>query len=389
MTELKYWLWLTLKKELSVQKITLLLEHFETPKELFDAEGDALLKVPGLRSKERRALEDKSLRKAQAVIEICKKKNIKILTFDSPYYPELLASIYDPPYVLYARCRERIDLNSHATIALVGTRKATKYGKEVARSLGKALAEGGMTLVSGLAEGIDAAALTGALSAGGTVVSVLGCGVDICYPEENRKLMDKIIDRGLLLSEFPPGTPPKSKNFPIRNRIISGLSLGVVVAEAPKRSGALITAHRAAEQNRELFTIPADVGRTTSKGSNGLLHEGAKPVLGAEDILSEFRDRFDTIMEAGHAEELCLDLETERLPEIKQNKQAEAPKILPDVELTEKEQAVLNLLSEEPVHFDRMTESGLAAGELLATLTTLEMKGLIRALPGRQYRIDL
>ncbi len=391
MTELKYWLWLTLKKELPAQKITLLLEHFGTPEAIYHAEHEALSKVSGLRPKERRVLEDKSLKKTQAVIEICKKKKIKILTFDSPYYPELLGKIYDPPYVLYARCRDRIDLNAHATIGMVGTRKATDYGKTVARTLAKALAEGGMTVVSGMAEGIDTAALTGALSAGGTVVSVLGCGVDICYPPENKKLMDKIIDKGLVLSEYPPGTPPKPKHFPIRNRIISGLSLGTVVAEAPKRSGALITARLTAEQDRELFTIPADVSRTMSKGSNRLLHEGAKPVLSAEDVLSEFRGRFENIMETnGTGEFDALEefeqVKPETMPEEIPPKKKELPT---DVSLTEQEAAVMQLLSKEPVYVDQLMESGLSAGELLATLTTLEMKGLVRALPGRQYSIDM
>ncbi len=391
MTELKFWLWITLKKELSSRKITQILEYFETPEAVYYADSEAIAKVSGLKPKERRALEDKSLRKAQAVIEICKKKKIKILTLDSAYYPELLKKIYDPPCVLYARCRDRIDLNAHATIAIVGTRKATDYGKNVARTLAKALAEGGMTLISGMAEGNDTAALTGALAGGGTVVSVLGCGVDICYPAENRKLMEKVIDHGLVLSEYPPGTPPKSKNFPVRNRIISGLSLGTIVTEAPKPSGALITGRLTLEQDRELFAVPGDVSRSASKGSNRLMQEGAKPVLSAEDVLSEFRDRYENLLTPDCGEEFIIEevIETPVLTTTPEEKPAQKKEIPADVALTESEAAVLKLLSSEPVYVDDLMESGLSAGELFATLTTLEMKGLVRALPGRQYTIDL
>lgn len=404
MSELKYWLWLTLKKGLSNRKITFLLDHFGTPEKVFYASGEALGALSELLPRERKLIQDKDMQKVYRVVAICKKKNIKILTFDSPYYPKTLASVYDPPYVLYARYRERIDLNEHATIAVVGTRKSTSYGNSAARALGKTLTENGMTVVSGMAEGIDTHAALGALSAGGKTVAVLGCGVDVCYPPENKKLMDKIIDRGLVLSEYPPGSPPSSKHFPVRNRIISGLSLGTIVVEAPKRSGALITARIAGEQNREVFSVPGDITRKKSVGSNLLLQEGAKPVLSAEDVLCEFRDVYGDLLEknrtvpGGSFAELS-DLVTEE-PEKKaqkpKKKQAAPPMqpvpaaspAIPE-NLDETEKAILSLLSREMKHIDELAEQGFSLQALTATLTMLEMKGLIRAHPGKHYTINL
>ena len=391
MSELKYWLWLSLKKELSVRTVTTLLDHFGTPEKVFYADSDMLLSISDLKPRERKAVLDKDLQKVYRVIEICKKKNIKILTFDSPYYPQLLASIYDPPYVLYARCRERIDLNDHATIAVVGTRKSTKYGNAVTNVLAKALAEGGMTVVSGMAEGIDACAAEGVLSAGGKTVAVLGCGVDICYPPGNKKLMKKIIDQGIVLSEFPPGTPPKSKNFPIRNRIISGLSLGTVVTEAPKRSGALITARLAGEQNREVFTVPADITRKKSMGSNALLQEGANPVLCAEDVLCEFHEQYGDLLEKHRRTPSAGFTQEEMFGEVE-----EAPMPVPKkkeppahIALDDTERAVLKLLSDQPKHIDELAGQGMPLSKLTSALTMLEMKGLVRALPGKQYILQL
>lgn len=382
MTEIRYWLWLTLKKGLSCRKITLLLEHFKTPKDIYCAEEAALLKIPGLEPKERKAVADKSLQKAEEVIGVCKKRNIKILTFDSPYYPRLLSTIYDPPYVLYARYRERIDLNEHATISVVGTRAASTYGKNAAVSLSKALAEQGMTVVSGMASGIDSAAANGALLGGGKTIAVLGCGVDRCYPAHNRKLMEKIIAQGMVLSEFPPGTPPYSSNFPVRNRIITGLSLGTIVVEAPKTSGALISAGMAAEQNREVFAVPGDITRNLSKGSNALLQDGAKPVLEAEDILCEFRELYGELMEKN----LPKGLNRADEASLEKNK---ATIMAKHILLSESEKKVMKILSDKPTHIDRLAEQGIPPAELSAALTTLELKGMVKALPGKQYQLSL
>ncbi len=366
-TDVRYWLWLTLKRELSHSVITRLLERFETPKDIFDATDFS--HIAELKPAERKALSDKSVANVGKVMGICQKKQIKVLTFDSPYYPELLKQIYDPPYVLYARCKERIDLNEHATIAVVGTRTASRYGKEVALSFAKELAQGGMTVISGMASGVDSAAAEGALSGGGKTVAILGCGVDRCYPAHNKRLMERIIDEGMVLSEYPPGTPPYSQNFPARNRIISGLSLGTLVVEAPKSSGALITANMAAEHNREVFAVPGDITRSTSKGSNRLIQDGVKPVLCGEDILCEFRERYGALLE-DHAQEI---------PEPEQSTEP--------LEFNETESKVIGLLSEDPIHIDSLVEQGIPVSELMAALTNLELKGLVKTLPGKQYQL--
>lgn len=385
MSELKYWLWLTLLRGVPNSTITTLLDHFGTPEKVFYADSDALSSVSGLKPAECKAVLNKDLQKVYRVIEVCKKKNIKILTFDSEYYPRLLASIYDPPYVLYARCRERIDLNEHVTIAVVGTRRATPYGRDAARVLSQALTESGMTVISGMADGIDSSAAEGALAAGGKTIAVLGSGVDICYPISNRKLMKKIIDNGIVLSEFPPGTPPFKRNFPIRNRIISGLSLGTVVVEAPEKSGSLITARLAGEQNREVFTVPADITRKASVGSNALLQEGAKPVLSAEDVLCEFHDRYGELMEKNRTS-LVFVAKGEEKVAIEKKETVTKPKTIPaNIQLDETEQAVLKLLSDKPTHIDALAEQGIELPKLTSALTMLEMKGLVRALPGKQY----
>lgn len=388
MSELKYWLWLTLKKELSIRTTTTLLDSFGTPEKIFEADQEALLSVYGLTTKERKAVLEKDLQKAYRVIGVCKKKNIKILTFDNPRYPKTLASIYDPPYVLYVRCREKIDLNDYVTLAIVGTRRASEYGKMTTRALAKALAENGMLIVSGMAEGIDACAAENALSAGGKTIAVLGCGVDICYPPSNRRLMKKIIDNGMVISEFPPGSPPVPWNFPKRNRIISGLSLGTVVTEAPKRSGSLITARLAGEQNREVFTVPADITRKKSQGSNALLQDGAKPVLCCEDVLCEFRERYEDLLlkhqrlPAGGTMQTG-DIEAVSEPvTLKTKKKVDVPD---NITLSDVEKTVLKLLSDNPVHIDQLAEQGVPVSELTSALIMLEMKGLVRALPGKQY----
>ena len=393
MSDLQYWLWLTLKKGLKKHKITQVLEYFGTPEAVYIADRETLSEIPELSRAEISALCDKTLDKAGKVMAVCKKKGIKILTFDSPYYPELLAKIYDPPYVLYAKYKERINLNEHMTIAVVGTRKCSRYGAEMSEAIACDLAKEGVTVISGMAEGIDGAANGGALAGGGVTVAVLGCGVDRCYPPFHKKLMEAIINKGMVLSEYPPGTPPYPGNFKIRNRIITGLSYGTVIVEAPIRSGAINSANWTIEQNRELFVVPGDATRSTAKGSNKLLVDGAKPVLSAQDVLFEFKERFADYLEQNRPEifettekiEMELEDTIEKPKEAeKKRKEPQRPQVSLD-NLNEKEQTVMKLLSEEAMHIDQLIEQGLSAGELSATLTMLEVKGYIKALPGKNY----
>ncbi len=415
MSEIQYWLWLTLKKGITSRKITALLEHFQSPGEIYSADEAEFAEVPGLTRADVSVLADRSLQPVRQVMEVCRKKNIKIMTFDSPYYPRLLAEIYDPPYVLYARYKERIDLNTHMTLAIVGTRTCSGYGINMAERLAYDLAREGVTVISGMAKGIDGAAGTGALRAGGVTVAVLGSGVDICYPAVHKTLMEQIIEHGMVLSEYPPGSPPLASHFKPRNRIITGLSQGTVVVEAPVQSGAINSANWSLEQGRELFVVPGDVTRTSAQGSNVLMTEGALPALCAEDVLGEYRGRFESLLAYNRPSEEAVRpaipaysaVLTERRAPVgtagrragtrsappprksasesaKASEAAQAPKPV-SVPLSPRETAVLSLLTEEPAHADQLAEQGMTAAELASALTTLELKGLIRALPGRRY----
>ena len=216
------------------------------------------------------------------VLEICDRGGIRVIPFGSADYPEPLGQVVDAPLVLYWRGDGR---PTSEAIALVGSRAATEAGREFARILAADLSFAGMAVVSGMARGIDTSAHEGALRSGGTTIAVLGCGVDVLYPPESRILRDRILERGALVSEFPPRTPPLRHHFPMRNRLISGMSLGVIVIEAPARSGALITARTALEQGREVMAVPGSPLYPHTAGSNRLLREGATPVTGAEEVL--------------------------------------------------------------------------------------------------------
>ncbi len=436
MTDIKYWLWLTLKHGISSSKITTLLECFSTPLEIYGAERAALSETPELTPEDVDELADKSMEPVQAVIAVCRRKDIKILTYDNPMYPQLLMNIYDPPYVLYVRCRERLDLNEYLTIAVLGTRHASRYGIETAEQLACDLAKEGALVITGMARGVDGAANCGALRAGAKTIAVLGCGADVCYPSEHEELMQAIINNGMVISEYPPGMPPLAQNFPVRNRIITGLSYGTLVVEAPHSSGALISADRALEQNREVFAVPADITRKSAEGSNGLIADGIKPVFCAEDVLCEFREQWGELLEnqkpqGVNAPVIQMPVAAEQAPsdggakqdnsQKKQHKnkektnqeqpqtqqtapkEADLPKREPEevlearraalaageIPLSERERIVLKLLTKEPQHVDQLIHEKLSMSDLLAGLTMLEMKGLVHALPGRYYCLAL
>jgi DNA processing protein len=247
-------------------------------------------------------------------------------------------------------------------IAVVGSRRATTYGKAVAYRLSQDLVELGWGVISGMARGVDTAAHQGALAAGGYTLAVLGCGINICYPRENNKLKESIQEKGCVLSEFPPDTPPVAQNFPIRNRIISGISMGTLVVEAGERSGALITAFNALDQDREVFAVPGPVTSEHSRGTNKLIKQGAKLVASAEDISEEFPYL------------TCV-----KLPETSSKKHVESS-------LTLEQSCVLQKLSIEPIHMDQLVEmTGLSVSEVGSILTLLEFKGLVKQLPGDYF----
>ncbi|MBN1994610.1 MAG: DNA-processing protein DprA [Anaerolineae bacterium] len=284
--------------------------------------------------------------------------NVSVLTWESQNYPPLLKNIADPPPVLYVR--GQLMPQDEWALAVVGTRRATAYGRECTRLLVSGLVENGVTVISGLAYGVDTEAHRTAVQCGGRTVAVLGCGVDIIYPTENRKLGQVIMQQGAIVSEYPLGTNPESGNFPRRNRIISGLSLGVLIVEGTIQSGACITADYALEQGREVFAVPGTILRQSSSGPNYLIQNGAKPVTQVNDIL----------------EELNLTMITHH---------AEARAIIPDNEV---EAVLLAQLSSDPLHVDELGQAaGLSAPEVASALTMLELKGLVRQVEGMNYVI--
>ena len=291
MAALKYWLWLTTAPGLSNRTKLLLLEHFSSPEDVYYAQPDELCLVEGVTKQQAQVLADKSLTRAETVLADCAKDGQFIVTMDDAAYPGRLRDMYDPPVVLYGKGSMPL-FDEEAAVAVVGTRKCTPYGTGAASQLGYELARQGGLVVSGLAKGIDGAAHQGALRAGGFTAAVLGGGVDVIYPPENRRLYEDIAATGVLLSEYPPGTEPKGSHFPVRNRIISGLSLGVLVVEAPERSGALITANTALEQGRDVFAVPGPINADTSRGCNQLIRDGAGLVMEAWDVLGTYQRQF-------------------------------------------------------------------------------------------------
>ena len=276
MAPLKYWLWLSTRRGMGGRGMLQVLEHFVTPERAFFADpGEYELLPPALGQ----ALRDKSMDEPERILADCDRLGVHVMTLQDADYPERLRQLEDAPAVLYWKGKLP-DFDEEPAIGVVGTRRATEYGRQVAGRLGLELARGGALLVSGTAAGIDTCALKGALQGGGTVVCVLGGGADVPYPRENRYLYEDVAAAGLLIGEYPPGTENEGAHFPVRNRIISGLSLGVVVVEAAEfGSGALITAHRALDQNRDVFAVPGNVDAPMSRGCNRLVQQGAKAVL--------------------------------------------------------------------------------------------------------------
>jgi len=294
----------------------------------------------------------------EAELAKLEKFKVSVLTWKSQDYPSLLKNIPSPPPVLYVR--GHLMPQDEWALAVVGTRRATTYGKECTRMLVRGLVENGITIVSGLAYGIDTEAHIAALKGGGRTIAVLGCGVDIIYPSDNRKLAQSIVENGALISEYSLGTKPDSGNFPRRNRIISGLSLGVLFVEGSHKSGARITTNFALEQGREVFAVPGSILTKAGTGPNYLIQNGAKLVTSVNDIL----DELDLTMVSQHIE---------------------ARKIIPD---NETEATLLKQLSSEPLHIDELGQiTGLPAPEIASTLTLMELKGMVRQVGGMNYVI--
>lgn len=288
MSNLRHWLWLTTRGPAPGMYAARLLEHFGTPEGVYFASEADYAQVPDLPSKVRQALRDKELMGADRILAQCDALDIRILTCQDAAYPQRLAQLDTAPCVLYVRGKLP-QIDQEAAVAVVGARKASPYGVMAAGRMALDLARHGAVVVSGSAYGIDGAALRGALQGGGRVVSVLGNGIDVVYPPGHRDLYEDVAAHGVLVSEYPPGTPPNGPHFPVRNRLIAGLSLGVLVVEGTQSSGSLITAKWALEQGRDVFAVPGGIDAPLSKGPNGLIRRGeAKLVQDAWDIIEEY-----------------------------------------------------------------------------------------------------
>lgn len=417
---LLHWVWLATRQNLHERDKLTLLRYFHDPEDIFYAGSEALRQIEGLTSDAVEALQDKSLKQAHAIMNSCDAAHIHICTFNDAAYPGRLKNIADPPMVLY--CKGHLpELDSSPVIAAVGTRSASAYGMNAARRLGGQIAKCGGIVLSGLAAGIDGAAISGALSAGGTVVGVLGCGVDVVYPPANRSLFSDTERYGCLLSEFAPGTPPLKWNFPKRNRIMSGISNGVLVVEAPQRSGALITARQAAEQGRDVFVVPGNIDVPSCAGSNALLRDGAIAVSTGWDIVSEYLHlypekihRFDRpVAAAGFTDDVMASaVEKEKeLPKVAQKARSpqkaghsdrKKEKITIDngakppysdsqdtlQGLSGHEKTIAECIGREEWLVDELiAKTGLPVGVVLSNLTMLEIKGVVRRLPGKRVAL--
>jgi DNA processing protein len=372
---MKDWIALNMTPGVGPRVTARLLEHFGSAEAIFDAPRRelALLRLTpeSIESIATRELYER------AEAEIGRVRNLggEILVLDDGVYPALLRETYDPPVVLYVKgaWSECLD---HPCVAIVGSRRCSTYGQNAALMLSRELAQRGLTIVSGLARGIDSAAHRGALEAGGRTVAVMGTGLDQVYPRDHRKLADDILKQnGALVTQFPLGTPPVSENFPYRNRVISGLSLGVVVVEAAENSGSLITARLAMEQNREVFAIPGNITSRNSFGTNYLIKgAGAKLVQQWQDVASE----------------LPAEIAAQLLPppsnKKKKGELVDQLQLTPS-DLNEHERAIFKLLTTDtPQQIDALAESTkLSITQLTAALLTLEMRELIRALPGKCF----
>lgn len=395
-----YWIWFAELSHISLAQKHQLLQHFSDPEEIYHSEGRVFAEFP---EKTRTALKNKDLTHAAAILRDCADRGICVLTFGDSIYPKRLKNIYDPPLVLYYK-GILPEWETVPVVGVVGTRKATSYGLQTAMYLGGQIAQCGGLLVSGGAAGIDTMALQGALRAEQPVVAVLGCGVDIVYPASNRQLFSQISRSGCLLSEYPPKTSANHWHFPARNRIISGLSNGVLIVEAPKQSGALITANKAAEQGRDVFVVPGNIGVEACRGSNELLRQGAIPVLSGWDVMKEYEALYPTVVQkrkvsAAGWEQTQLRVAQEPVyPEHFRGIGEQLQK--KDIDNTEKstysvcqglspeEQAVAKLLTREPQLVDEiLARSEMPAGAVLSQLTKLTLKGVAKNHPGRRISL--
>ena len=426
-----FWIWLSETLGVANKDFTRLIQLYRTPYEIFNAEESELERVPEISEKTLTRLMDKSLQHASEILENCEKQGIGILTHYDEAFPPQLREIQRPPVLLYYK-GNMMDLGKSLTVGMVGTRRMSAYGLQNAYRIAYELSLAGAVVVSGMATGIDGVCAAAALKAKCTTVAVLGCGLDLTYPRHHRPLMAEIAKQGILLSEYPPGTPPSSYHFPMRNRIISGISRTTVVVEAGLGSGSLITAKDAVSQGRMVFAVPANVGAPGAEGTNGLLRDGARAATGAKDILQPFLYEFDEVLRPERLLKLSEDDSTADLEyldrlgiielvnrqetqEVKQHpeasesktdrrKQPKKPRRTPQEDarkesspkvssheselekLTPIQLAVLRAVPDDRAFStDALRGLDYPYGEMIAALTMLELMGLVQKLSGGLY----
>jgi DNA processing protein len=358
----KYWVALNLVLAECLREAKKVVEHFPNLADAFKARRGELISLGVEKERAEALTSSKLLDRASREIERLERKGYCILTVEDVNYPEYLRETFDPPLVLY--CAGKVEALKGPAVSVVGARKPSPYGRAVAEKLARELASRGIVIVSGLARGIDSIAHWGALE-GGKTVAVLGSGLENIYPRENRRLFEKIIERGAVISEFPAKSPPLGFHFPIRNRIISGLSLALVVVEATRKSGSLISARLALDQNREVMAVPGNITSDLSQGTNWLIKTGAKLIECWEDV----------------AEELPSPLKEELLSQKKEGKKK-------PVSLNPREEKMFSLLKPDSLtHIDELIEgSDLSVSEVLSVLLNLELKDLIVQRPGKYFQ---
>ncbi len=431
------WIWFAEKCGVGSEEMLTIYEKFGSIRDIYLSDYDEYI-IHDISERAAESLSDKSLDRAYEIIKFCESRKVGILTYADDAYPKSLRSLKDPPAVLYY-LGKLPDLNRMLCIAAVGTRKMSEYGMRAAYKIAYEVAASGAVIVSGMALGIDSVAASAALAAGGKTIAILGCGIDVVYPKEHKKLYAEIAERGILLSEYPPSTEPRGFHFPVRNRLISGLSQGTVVIDAPMNSGALITAKTAIIQGRDLYAVPSNIDSENSSGTNSLIRDGAQAVLSGYDIIKNytylFRDAVD-VQRLRSAEKRSefdpnvlgsfgvrargempayegISAQNEKRgrdkPQHKgtnnslDGKRTEKPTSEPDFEKHEPlreddSKAALESLNEKhrkifdempldrAIPVDYLINSGFGLGEVISALTVLEIKGLISSLPGGLYQ---
>ncbi|MBI5117716.1 DNA-protecting protein DprA [Candidatus Poribacteria bacterium] len=363
--EILDWLELSLVPGVGPKTFFRLIDHFSSARCALDASASMLRKVPEINGSVIEAITAGCKVELHKTLQLIEKNGVEVITFGNPDYPERLKTIPDPPPIIYVK-GALVPGDANA-ISIVGSRRATHYGKMAAAKFAEDLGRMGFCIVSGLAYGVDAAAHKGALAGGGRTIAVLGSGVDVVYPKANQKIYDQIPSSGALISEFPMGTQPDARFFPMRNRIVSGLSLGTLVIEAPRKSGALITVRHALDQGREVFAIPGNIFSPYSEGCHKLIKDGAKLVENIYDIIEEVERNLVGIQMTGREDHVEEEVRTP------------AP-------MSPNEKKVFNFLSMTPSHIDEIGETcDLTASQTASSLVTLEIRGLIQQLPGKLF----